>query len=226
MAKHKIIARGVTIDIDQLKDDLKKVVFDTRLQVEDIVVQSLEAQIRAIRDASLQRKTVLQRYNISASKGTQDDPLNGAHVVVRDKSNRSYVLVEHQNAAGVNVFNILDAGRSSGESAGFSFPEYQGTSTPNGLQPSAALGNPREISRLIGKPAGLKFNDKGRPIVVYLRPGARLAKVKPRGFYESAAIYALEEIEKGHIVNQFRRSKIRLRVSDVKIGVTKFRYTP
>lgn len=216
-------SKAVKIDTVDLKQELQSLGKSTRDMVANLTKESLEAQVNAINVASTMRASAVQAASRRAAKGTVDAPLSKAEVKIDDRAGGLLIVyVDHDSATGINLFNLLDAGRPTHRSSGSRaiFPQYEGNLTPfNG----AVSGDPAIIAQQINaNNIHLKTDSKGK--LLFSTAGYDLHGFQPRNFYQAAADWVSEEMLKRDIVTASRRTKYKLKKDDVTIQVSQRRF--
>jgi hypothetical protein len=204
--------KGVTIDTIKLKDDLQQISLDARERAADLAGELLQAQIDAINAASALRR---QQAGPRVSSGTVDFPLRGARVVVRRsgaKSTKFVAFVDHRNANGVNLFNIISEGRKKPIQVEqrISVPVYEGRTVPPDLS-AAQKANPEIVKNAIRRGRVKIVKRNGRPLIINLRPGDIIRPFKGAKLYDAVASYVFRIMAGEGIVNRKRRSRYRLK---------------
>lgn len=218
--------KGVILDTVKLKEDIQEISLDTRRLAAMYAEESLNAQIFAINSASTLRRLATGGRG---SSGTVDYPLRGARVVVRrsgSKSTRFVAFVDHRNAAGVNLFNIISEGRKRAiqVTERISIPVYEGRVVRPGLT-KPQLSDPDLVKSYIfrGKVKLVKRN--GKPLIINLRVGDRIQGFQGAKLYDAVADYVQRRLTLEGVVNAKRRSKYRLKKDDMIIKVSGRRFT-
>lgn len=214
----KLKAGGVIIDTVELKERYLQIAEDTRKDIADLATVSLQGIIDAINEASALR---LSQAGIrSPSSGTLDKPLEGAKVIVKTRKSRVTVSVLHQSPDGKNVFDILDAGtKARAAPASFSFPRYAGHTTPPS---NAEVGDPTKVRSIIasGNVAFVR-NQDGEVDMAWRRKGQTIAGIPSRDFYKHTGAWVLSQLVERRITTQFRRSRLRIKKTDIVITFRK-----
>lgn len=212
----KIRAGGVVIDTVQLKEQYRQTAEDTKSRIAELATESLQAQIDAINAASAYRRSQINPLTQSVSKGTKDAPLEGAKVVVKRYASRVSVSVQHANTQGKNVFDILDAGKKASTAGkSFSFPRYTGHTTP---ESNADVGDPAKVGDIIASGnVAFSRNSMGNVDIAWRKKGQPIKKVPSRDFYKHAGQWVVSKLVEEGITNRFRRSKLRIKKSDIVI---------
>lgn len=221
----KIRTKGVSIDTVTLKDALRDTALSVRDKAAEIAEEALVNMINQINQASTNRLSSLDAYGVDVvSRGTQDKPLAGAKVIVENRRTagsrrRMVVRVVHKGPNGVNLFDILDGGSRPKHARTLTiFPVYEGELIPSDLE----TADPDVInSQIVAGNVELQHNDAGRVAMAVIRKGRTIAGFKGKNLYQAVANYVEQELLDRAIVNERRRTSVRLKSGDVRITVPK-----